>query len=240
MKIYLLLVLILIARLLLGAPIVVTTSRPSGTATPTPSPTPGGLQTFEETGAPTGWTDVGTPSVDWDSTSSPLAGAQTLLMTDVASGGKEVRFDFSEDVDEFWIAFKFSCSAIPASGTPDIFTIKDGSANSLATVRISPTTGTVNGRVDASSGTTVISIVGGSNYRMKLRYKKGSGANEELQIWCVAEGSGTWGTAQAQTNGTSTARGGILAIYNTAANNLDLKIDNLLVKTSDIAIAEID
>jgi hypothetical protein len=244
MKPYLILFLVLIfGRLLMGAPIVVT-HRPSAAATATPSPTPSTeMEGFEGTGAPTGWTDTGTPSADFDSTSSPLTGSQSLLMTDVVSGGKEVRFDFSQEADEFWVAWKASISALPATGTPDLFYIRDSSGNALASVRVATATGNINGRVDAASGgtgTTVAVMSAGSTWRFKVRYKKGTGVNEEFEVWAVADGSGSWGTGRSQTNGTSTVQGGVYGLFNTSANNLDLKIDNVLIKTSDIAISEIN
>jgi hypothetical protein len=192
---------------------------------------------FETTGPPSGlWTDTSSGNtVNWDYTTSPLAGTQSLFMADSTTGYREITYDFPEDADEIWIAFRVRHSAIPAANS--IFlTIQDNAGNQLASSRIT-TGGNLAAAVDTTYGLTAVIIGAGSEWRFKYRYKRGTGANEEFE---VSGGTTSFGTIRSQTNGTSTARAGKLLISEQSNVNADLTIDNVFIRTSDILWSDLD
>jgi hypothetical protein len=192
---------------------------------------------FETTGAPSGlWTDTSSGNtVNWDYTASPLAGAQSLFMADSTSGFRQITYDFPEDADEIWIAFRIRHSALPSANSTYL-SITDSAGNALANSRIT-TGGNVSAAVDTTQGLTAVIISAGSEWRLKYRYKRGTGSNEELS---VVGGTTSFGTIRTQTNGTSTARAGKIIITEQNNVNADLTIDNVFIKTSDITWAELD
>jgi hypothetical protein len=196
---------------------------------------------FEGIGIPTNWIDLdsGPGASDWDYTTAPISGAQSLFLPDPSSGAAEVAYDFPEDADEIWAAFKYKVSADPASSTSDIVWFTSSVPADLARLR-QATNGTITCLVDATASGTIIDLTPGSVYRFKLRYVKGTGSNEVLEVWIVADGSGSWGTSTSQTNGTSTARAGRLKFNGAATHNSDKTIDNVKVSTADIAITDLD
>jgi hypothetical protein len=195
---------------------------------------------FEGTGAPALWTDTSTSgSVDWDYTTSPLYGSQSLFGADTSSGVREVTYNFPEDADEIWIALRFRMSADPAAAANWFITLLDSGTNVNCHLQIG-STGNLTGHVDTAASTVVRDIAAATTYRIKLRYKKGTGANEELEVWANSEASGTWGTSQVRTNGTTTTRADALILTNTNTGNHDVTWDTVLISTSDIPWSSLD
>jgi hypothetical protein len=196
---------------------------------------------FEGTGVPNAaWSDISTggQTVNWDYTAAPIAGAQSVQLTDPPSGTKVFLYNFTQDADEIWFAFRYRESADPA-GTVGLVNIIDVGTNGLAVIRIQ-TNGTLLEMVDAVQGSTVVDLTPGTNYRIKVRYKKGTGANEECQIWAAADSAGAWGTPQQQLNGSSTLRADAIYFQNVPAWNQDQVYDNVIVSTSDIPWSALD
>ena len=199
-------------------------------------------QGFEETGVPTAstWIDISTGGqvVNWDYTAVPIDGAQSVQLLDSASNSKQFEYDFPGALDEVWVAWRYSESADPATffGTMNVI---DSATNGLASIRIQ-TNGALHGIVTTTTGTQVVDVAAATNYRIKVRWKKGTGANEEFQVWAASEASGAWGTPQIQTNGTSTNQADAIYFSNPAATNNNQVFDNVIVSTSDIAWSDLD
>lgn len=193
---------------------------------------------FEGTGAPTNWSAFpGSDTPDWDYTAAPLAGAQSLFLQDSVANFRTVIWNFT-DADQIWLAFKFKTSADPAADAACFYIQTDADAT-LATFHIA-TNGVMAPYVDAVVGNTVIDFTPGTAYRVKVRYVRGTGSNETLEIWAATEASGAWGTSQIQTNGTSTAQPGRALVDTFQTFNFNLTIDNALYKTSDILWSELN
>lgn len=79
----------------------------------------------EDAGTPADWTNTG--SVDWDVTSSPLRGDQS-----VATDNAEVILSPSVDLgDDFWLFFRFRVADGNPSSTNYVINIRDASANNI-------------------------------------------------------------------------------------------------------------
>jgi PA14 domain/Chitobiase/beta-hexosaminidase C-terminal domain/Divergent InlB B-repeat domain len=207
---------------------------------PPSAPAPaGGLVTFEGTGIPTLWVDGSTGNtIDWDYTAAPLVGAQSLFMPDPASGDRWANYNYSEVSDTIYVAFWFRTSALPSAEFP-IFEVLDSGNNALASVRLM-TNGNVVIRADAVSSASIITMSTNTTYRIKVRYVRGTGANETIQAWCNTNASGAWSSTQTLSNGTSTLQADRASFYNSPNINVNMTIDNVLVKTTDIAWPEIN
>lgn len=223
-------------RLLLLACVLVACTAKAGWYYSVPVAAAGGVEGFEGTGAPTNWT-AGGEGVNWDYSAAPIKGAQSAQMLDTATT-REAIWDFPEAADEVWMAFIFQPSADPAANV-DFVEILDGAGSTMAVLR-ETTTGTISSKVQASYTGIINDIPAGTSFRIKMRYVKGTGANETLEVWAVDDASVGWGTSASQTNGTDTGQAGQIKFRNPAATNHDQKIDNVLIKTSDIAIGELD
>ena len=195
---------------------------------------------FEGTGAPTNWSDLSTGGnfVNWDYTTSPIAGAQSMFLQDTAGSTRLALYNFPSLEDEIWVAWRYKASADPAAAVV-MMTVIDVSQNTLAFVR-TQTDGTVVILVTSTASATLIDLTPGTSYRFKARWKKGTGANEEFQLWAAAEATGAWSTSVSQTNGTSTVQADAVYFFAQANYNMDQTIDNVLVKTSDISWSELD
>jgi hypothetical protein len=198
----------------------------------------GGVEGFEGTGAPAGWATSGA-DIDYDSTASPITGAQSLAMADPVGADQSATYDFPEDADTVWIAFKYRESADPAVSTGEFCRLLNSSNTVLAFWR-TQTNGTLVFRVTSTNSTTVVDMTANTVYRVKMKYTKGTGADETLEMWAVTDGSGSWGTSQILTNGADTTRADKLQFNQAANNNITMTWDNVKVSTSDIAIADID
>lgn len=180
---------------------------------------------FEGAGAPSGWTSSGT--VDWDSTTYTMGGAQNLLIT---STGGYAAYDLGADYNELWVRFKF---------TPEI---SDGTARDFISLRsaadaqqaLLENTGQ---DIRATHGSTVTSIsavdcltASALNY-VWIRYVYDSGGgNGTLTVY--AGNSGTRGSAvHSVTTGTGAAVRIIRLHCENAVN--DSAFDDILVQTTD-------
>ena len=129
---------------------------------------------FEGTGKPQGWNGNG----NWDSTTSPLAGAQSLrTVNQVASN------EVSLNTAEAWIKFEFRFSTLPAAGDL-FFSLSNANFEELATLRLMP-----NGQIiiDDASGrlydATTQSIAPGVKYFGWVHYKAGTGSKGTCEFY---------------------------------------------------------
>jgi hypothetical protein len=107
----------------------------------------------------------------------------------------------------------------------DLFPTLSNEVPPLGQFCVPSNTGNLTGHVDASASSIVRDIAAAATYRIKLRYKKGTGSNEELEVWANFEASGTWGTSQIRTNGTNTTRADSVVLTNTNTGNHDITLD---------------
>ena len=69
---------------------------------------------FEGTGEPSGWSHTGT--VDYDNTSSPLEGTQSLVIDRTAGAHNQyASYDSGSEHDEFWAHIIYKPAALPSN-----------------------------------------------------------------------------------------------------------------------------
>lgn len=158
---------------------------------------------FEGAGTPAGWSTTGSGSADFDSTVSPLAGAQSLRMD--GDPDNIAAIVTVSEAEIFW-KFQYRPGTLPASPT-DIPLIYDVSFNEIAKISIHTT-----GQLIAEGGTifeiTADSMSAGTKYWVWGHYKKGTGANAVLECGFSTADDGrptTGGKYAGASNGTQTA-----------------------------------
>lgn len=190
---------------------------------------------FEGTGTPSGWTPTGT--FDFDNSTNPLAGTQDFRMADASSTVDTVAWAGQSDI---FIAFMLYTDVAPGSLANIGYFYDAGDAQ---VARLSFTSGAttlrglaIGGTISSSTANSV-STVAGTGTPVKMRYQKGTGANATVTVW-VASG-GAWGTGVSSSDGTATSDATYFRFNNTASYNINPQYDNVIVSSSDIAVAEV-
>jgi hypothetical protein len=154
---------------------------------------------FEGTGAPSGWTALESSSPDWDSTVSPLAGAQSLRV-----GFDQALFTHGSDHS----TFTFHCLWRPDDlhiGDPFVFFRDSGGTVQARVIRDSA------GVLKAYHGTTPNGFGGtyaaDTTYHLWIRYtaQSGGGGNGTLELWNTTSSTRPGSPDISITTGTGTA-----------------------------------
>lgn len=185
-------------------------------------------QDFEGPGTPAGWSTTGSGSADFDSTASPLQGAQSLRLDgDPDSIAAIVTVS---EAEIFW-KFQYRTGTLPATPT-DIPLIYDVSFNEIAKISFHST-----GQLIAEGGgifeITTDAMSAGTKYWIWGHYKKGTGANAVLECGFSAadDGRPTSGTKYAgNTNGTQTADAELFLLFS-EVNAVDFDVVQIAVTT---------
>jgi hypothetical protein len=134
---------------------------------------------FEGTGAPAGWTVVGSPNFDYATAPAPLEGTQSVLFN---NGGLSITRDIppQSTLEGF---FKFNCSSLSvAIRMVELHTIAGGNFLRI----VAGTTGAIS--TATGTGTTISfgtagQIVPGQTYNVWWRYVAGTGSDGVFQVW---------------------------------------------------------
>ena len=199
-------------------------------------------ETFETNpGSDNVWTTVsGTPNYDFDANSVGLTGSYCMELADVG-GNERVTFAIGSPADEEWKAFEFRLSdGHPASdlsfvyglGGTTLFYIR---VRSDGRMRLEPTGGT-SGYIKDAGGVSDVTLPDGDTgvFYLKIRYKKGTGADAIVQVWYSS--TGTWGSSGIlSSTGTTTAQMDEVGIYNLQADVLTIYTDEVKVDDEDIS-----
>lgn len=129
-------------------------------------------ENFEGTGTPSGWGGT----ADFDSTTSPLAGAQSLRVNN-----QTVQNEAAIDNGDLWFKFLFKPNQLPTTDS-DIFYINDASFNELGRI-IMETNGKLIATQDGIFEETSSALSSGTMYYVWVRYVKGSGSNSVVQVY---------------------------------------------------------
>lgn len=194
---------------------------------------------FEGTGLPPNFTAIetgGTPDFDFDYTTTPLVGSQSFRMVDTTAGQEKVVVDFGAR-DEVWVAFVVNAvDGIPGGGGSYPFGFRDASGTEQNYLINENTPGRIKIHTDAGfTASSDFSFTTGGTYYVKVRYKKGTGNNAEMELW-VSTSTASWGTSASSTDGDTTTqlRYFIFDSYNTY--DVELKVDKLVIDDADIPI----
>jgi hypothetical protein len=186
-----------------------------------------------------GWTEVegGTPHV-WNCSTGncPLFGSYSYSSVDPVSDSNIATYTFSAQ-DEVWVAFAIHFDVIPDSTFTYLQFWTDAEYQAGAEVLI-------NGehRVDAADGFTqtagvaTTAVTNSGTYYIKLRTKKGGGADAEMEIW-VTDNTEGWGSSESQNDGDYTEQINGFVFYNYYGADSTFIIDKFVVDDSDIPIS---
>ena len=189
-------------------------------------------ETFNGTGYDLSWSTTGSPDPDYTTSPAPLEGAQSCLLVGTATTG--IYKNMLSTYPEVYVAFMFRMTGTTWQGYPSPIGIYNG--------------GTMLARIDGDSGANTVSMFagslkdgsiftlgGGTTYYVKVRYKAGTGANSEVEIWKSSNGlSGNWGTSYKKSNGDATLNAQRIEFYNLSqATNLII-LDDIRYDTGDI------
>lgn len=178
-----------------------------------------------------GWTETGT--VNEDSTTSPLVGAQSLRL----GGGSSIAWTQSPS----WTAqstvytyFRFRTSGNPAA-TRRFFFIRDVSATDVCLIALN-SDGTILVRAGTSGGNnTVGTLTAATDYHFWVKYIKGTGANATVECGFSTDGikPSSGNNFQTHTTGNATTDSTHLGLGITTAVSLPtLDYDKIRVSAS--------
>jgi hypothetical protein len=175
-----------------------------------------------------GWTSTGT--IDPKSTTTPLAGSQSVLLTGETTPSQITSADFSAK-STVWGRFIYSASATPSAETA-IVALLDSSATARCGFKIS------NGRQFRGfhGSATVNTFTGNSNtpYWIWFRYVAGSGSNGVLDIYNSTNSTRPADPTYKITAGTSTQSVVRLKMWAALAST-SMKYDSILLSDDEIA-----
>lgn len=186
----------------------------------------------EGTGTPSGWSDSGTGTVDWDYTTSPIAGSHSVLFSTSAQ-----------------TAFSSNSLAAGISAMYCFFRLRiDSGSGAFAFIRTSTTTQATilisSGKlsVSASGGTSNNSagdIPTGENLYIWFEYLKGTGSDAIARAGWSTDGtkptfSAGGATSCVSSNGTATNDVTMLRLGNTSSSTFALVFDTIRVAASAI------
>lgn len=189
---------------------------------------------FEGTGAPSGWTaGSGTPAPNFDYTTVPLDGAQSLYLASASQITATRPADFT-NITEVWfyLMFRATNGTAPSAASQYVGLAPNG-GGSVITWRISAGLKLLVGSVT----TTATSIVLDTTYHVWGHYLQGTGANAVVDVGFSTNGvrptsGGTF--AQVTTDPGTVAIGRINLGTTGTSMGMDIIIDKLRVAATQI------
>jgi hypothetical protein len=143
-------------------------------------------ENFEGTGAPTGWTTASEGgTINYDSTTSPLRGSQSLRLTHSGWPGARVYKAFTAQSQVYLFA-RVRWAADAGDDTP-ILTLRDSSGNTLCTLLVRSGGGAFRLYHGTTFGNASSSPTANTTYYVWISYTAGTGANGAATLH--------WGTA---------------------------------------------
>ncbi len=161
------------------------------------------------------------------SSTGPLQGTYSSASTDdtTANMNKSIAA-----ADEYYLAVMISITDYTRNEAFDIIL-----ANASETARCTATNWQQNVYGINSGGTNtsdvITTLANSTTYYMKIRAKKGTGANAECQVYVSSNGT-SWTATQTSTNGTWTDQIGKFVL---TKNQTGIKFDDIRVSTGDIS-----
>lgn len=183
----------------------------------------------EGTGTPSGWTNS-TGSPNWDYSTAPLAGSQSLYLS-CAAAAHRARVDFTNQTEiYYYFLLKLTNGVYPGSELVFAVSAANGSSTFSPTLTLG-TTGRLNWSGANPTGTLTINTM----YHVWTHYRQGTGANGVVDVGFSTTGvrptSGT--DYQQSTISNITALAGRLGLGPTVTTlAVDLIFDNIKVSTA--------
>jgi len=161
-----------------------------------------------------------------------LVGTYSYSSPDPVSGQNKIKLDFGAR-DEVWIAFMWYITT--DTDTPSSpFRIRDTTDSDVAALEWL-TTGVRVGSDGGFSLSSVAADVAAGQYYVKIRCKKGTANNAQMEIW-ITDNTSAWDNTELSTDGDVTNQLRYLIINNWYSNDAAFVIDKLVVDDEDIPI----
>lgn len=188
---------------------------------------------FEGTGTPSGWTMEGGTIVNYDYTSTVLAGSQSFFL-DYATGGdlSAITPSFT-GAGDIYIGFMLRASAMPSAADAEFIYIRNAADANQGFFKVGSDghiTVSLPGVGGESSGAGIVST-SGTTY-IKIRYQKGTGSNGIITGYTSSNGT-SWTQSAQLTGGTGTTNITYIRLIVPFGDPQAWIIDNFKVATSD-------
>ena len=148
-----------------------------------------------ETAETTGSCETWTATVNFDYTTSPMSGSQMIEID--YSPAENGYTDFTAQ-DEVWIAWEWRVDS--DAGYYNSIYFRDSANNNLGYLALRGGGNSV--RVYNTGGTYVTVTIdkSGAEQWIKVRLKKGTGSNAEIEFWQTTNSGAGWGSSSSTTN----------------------------------------
>lgn len=199
-----------------------------------------GTETDFENCDETAWNSAaGTPNYQ----GTGLTGTYALELAD-AGGSERAYVEMTFTDDEVWVSYQLKLSDGVNGLTLYWLYAEDVDDNALFSsrimsdgrIRIEGTGGaTAAYLLDESGGSTVYLPNGAATFYLKFRYKKGTGANAEVDVWYSTDGTWESTPGYSISDGVGTGRFMTTKVYNSEADTLTWTIDEVKGDNADIS-----
>lgn len=182
---------------------------------------------FEGTGKPSGWGSAGSPN--WDYTTSPIVGAQSLFLPKGSAGSNYSTRGFTNTGAEIWLFCRLRRDGTASSSGQTILGISN--VATWAVQLNSRTDGSFQLYSDSQIGVTGV-YSNGSNLAVWIRYVRGTGANCVVTLY-ISNGSEVRGSAVLSTSAAVSTRTASMVHFQTISG-ADIVIDKVRVSATAI------
>lgn len=196
-------------------------------------------ETFEAIGGDETWTEV-TGTVDFNSTSAPIAGTYSALLDDLGTAVNDLSATTASTVTEGYFSAAFQVSVVGATGeTTRFISFLDGSNNVIAEFRLFSSMTQIYTYYE-DTGTTVgapesYTLTGNEIVYLGVHYTAGA-STAAYEFWVSATPLGSsWGAADQSYTGKASAAG-IAKIRLLRDSNInEFKFDNITGASTQVA-----
>jgi len=166
-------------------------------------------------------------------------GAYSLLVPDPgASGQNKIKIDFGL-TDQVWVAFMLYIETTTSAGTAT-FRFRDSTDTDVAEIALEADgVASVKDSYGFSGAAEIASVTSGSVWYVKIRVKKVSAGNSEMELW-ITDATSSWtnyNSSVSATNGSFTNQLRYFIINNYYTHNHSFVIDQVVIDDADIDIS---
>lgn len=187
----------------------------------------------EGTGTPSGWTQSG--NVDWDYTTTVLAGTQSLqLITNGGSAGNMVQTPSFAAQSALYVYFvmRVTENAWKTDGNARICSLRSGSSEEAAVPLSNARVPSVLHGSASAAASSALTL--NTTYHIWVEYVAGTGANGQMLLYISSNGTKPGSPTVTLTTGTSTASIDSVQFGRAIAGNASLIFDTMRVASTVI------
>ena len=197
---------------------------------------------YEGVGMPSGHSYVdstGTAKLDFDDTTPTMEGSESVYFPDpgTASNQNKLHIEPGADVDELYFSLMVNWSdSVDYGSVAASFRLSDTVDADVVQIEVNPSGNIVGSQTGGSDTSAACTTVINTDYWVKIRAKKGTGADAEIALWCTSSTT-SWGTSVTSSNGTWTTQLDYIELNNYSPHDTSWNYDHVIVDTTDIPIS---